>query len=342
MDRVQLAISDILAGQELVLADVGAAYGLPAHLRVLESNATVVMFEPDEERARELEKWYATQKRAKHAKVFQTALAESESLRTLYVTNVPTGSSLLKPGSELALELGDPDYFYPIREATVRTRAVGQVFAEAQLSRLDLIKLDVQGAELAVLRGLGEDLDRCLLGVELEIGFPGAYLEQPGFGPADEYLRGLGLSLFDLPPVRLHRAVEGERAHYPERVFGVNADSTSLSKRICEADALYLRNPAAMIRLGDGQALRRILVLYCTYGFFAEACYLTSLAGEEGLLTPDEVKRVSASIRDWHGQAHYRFIESVAWKRFTAGLQRLARRVAGRLYAPKAVRWARR
>lgn len=342
MDRVQLAITDILAGQDLVLADVGAAYGLPAHLRVLAPSATIVMFEPDQDRARELENWYAVPNRARHAVVFQTALADSDGLCTLYVTNVPTGSSLLKPGSELALELGDPDYFYPLRETMVHTRTLGQVFAEGGLNRLDFIKLDVQGAELAVLRGLGEDLSQCVLGVELEIGFPGAYLEQPGFGPADDYLRGLGLCLFDLQPVRLHRAVDGDRAHYPERVFGVSADCTSISKRVCEADALYLRNPASLIARGNVQALRRMLVLYCSYGFFGEACYLASLAASQGLVTVDEAERVSASIRAWHRQAHYRFTDSPGWKRLTESLQHLTRRVVGRLYPPKAARWAAR
>ncbi len=86
--------------------------------------------------------------------------------------------------------------------------------------------------------------------------------------------------------------------------------------------------------------MRRLLVLYGSYGFVGEACYLTSLAERERLLSSDEAKGVSASIREWHREAHYRFSDSPAWERFIEGLQHLRRRVTSRFSAPKAARWA--
>src|SRR5690348_11195107 len=96
MDRLEKAITTILDGAELIVADVGAAYGLPQHLRPLAREATVLFFDPDESAAEEVSRQLAASGHPK-ARVLPVALAGSDGPRTLYVTHSPTGSSLLKP-----------------------------------------------------------------------------------------------------------------------------------------------------------------------------------------------------------------------------------------------------
>jgi hypothetical protein len=61
----------------------------------------------------------------------------------------------------------------------------------------EALKLDVQGLELAVLRGAGAALDRVLL-VESEVEFNLLYERQPLFGEIDEFLRQRGFFLLGL------------------------------------------------------------------------------------------------------------------------------------------------
>src|SRR5580704_19210326 len=123
MDRVESAVSDLLDGSDLILVDVGAAFGLPVHLAALTRLATVCYFEPDEKAARELERDLQRHGLTK-SRVFSVALAGSDGPRTLHVTNAPTGSSLLIPGSEAGLDFTPHDYFFPLRETAVQTRAL--------------------------------------------------------------------------------------------------------------------------------------------------------------------------------------------------------------------------
>lgn len=70
-------------------------------------------------------------------------------------------------------------------------------------SRFDLIKLDVQGAELAVLQG-GEALVRQCAFLLLELPFMGMYNHgAPSFAESIAYLDGLGFVPYDLP--EMHR-----------------------------------------------------------------------------------------------------------------------------------------
>src|SRR5262249_32756795 len=116
-DAVAAYARRILAGADLLIVDVGAANGLPAHLAPLEPIATVCFFEPHEPAAEQLRQRFAREGNGKKI-VFSFALAESDGERTLYTTNTPTGSSFLKPGSRFGNDFCDPDYFYPMREVT--------------------------------------------------------------------------------------------------------------------------------------------------------------------------------------------------------------------------------
>jgi FkbM family methyltransferase len=336
--RLKPELQTLLGDAGLVVADAGAAYGLPAHLAVLDSVATVCFFEPHPERARELTEIYEQQGRGADVRVSQAALSACGGERTLYVTNIPTGSSLLKPGSQAAIEWVNPDYFFPVREELVQTRRLEDALLEESISRLDFIKIDVQGAELEVLHGLGKLADE-ILGVELEIGYPGGYEDQPGFCQLKDYLESIGLELFDLKPVRGHRHLRGARLGYPEDVFGVVPDSPSLSERLWETDAVYFRSAKAVLEKKDLPSVRRLVLLYCAYGFFVEAHSLISRAEAIGFLPPEEASVLKSSVIVWHRKGHYRFTYSVAWRRYADAIVSIPKRVLNKIFGRRLGRW---
>lgn len=331
---LQPTLERLLGDQRLIIADAGAAYGLPGHLRMLSPVSLVCLFEPHSQRAEELRRELGGDVR-----VFQTALSSQGGERTLYVTNVPTGSSLLPPGSDAAMKLTEPSYFFPVEEQRIQTRRLADVLGETGINRLDFMKADVQGAELEILQGLGERLSRTLLGVELEVGFPGGYIGQPGFGALDEHLRALGLELLDLRLARIHRFVSDSYSHLPEKIFGVHADAPSLSKRIWEADVLYFVKPAVLLEAGDVPGLRRLAALYCAYGFYTEAYHLFDQACRAKIVSPEETGHRQGDVIRLHRMARYCALESVVWHRFTSPLRRFGARLRNTLCGRRSGQW---
>lgn len=313
-------VRDVLGGEVLHVADVGAAQGIPAHLRVLERSAQWYLFEPHPESADALERALGG---GSQVRVIRSALSARGGTRTLYLTNAPTGSSLLRPGSEYGLAYSTPEYFFPCREAKVETRSIAAALDAAQTARLDFIKLDVQGAELEVLSGFDAPRLAQLLGVETEIGMLGAYHEQPGYGAVARFLDDAGLEPFDLKPVRTHRPLNGDYGHYMRRLSAAS-DSPTVAQRIWEVDAVFFRRPGPLLDRKDRGALRRLIALYCTYGFFGEALALADRSAAVGAFDTAEASAVIRALSDWHEQlalhAYYRPAPYalIQWLRATA------------------------
>ncbi len=339
LDRVEQAASRILGGAGLVVIDVGAAHGLPWHLNVLRNVAsTVCCFEPDPQAAEQLNRM-AQERGQTNLKVFPVALASSDAERTLYVTNAPTGSSLLKPGSDFANDFHPSDYFYPMREATVRTRPLRDVLVESGLSRADSIKIDVQGGELEVLSGLGTMLAETTQAVELEIGLPGGYIDQPGFGEIDAFMNKAGFLLYDLRPASHHPHFKGDWGYYPREVLGVPPDSGSLTKRITEADGVYFRRPELILQSANGDVLRRQLVLLCVYGFFIDALQLIERAAAAGFLNEKSARECREAVLNWHAASRDLLLENPGLDKFLRFLKQWSRRIQGKLLGQRFYRW---
>lgn len=337
MNEPERFATSLLGGNEIIIADVGAAAFLVPNLQWLEPIATLCLFEPGRDEAEALRAKYAA-RGLLNVRVFNEALGGSNGPRTLYVTATPTGSSLLKPGGYFAESFVDPDYLYPMREITVQTRRLEDVLKDAGLPRLDAIKIDVQGAELEVLEGAGAILNG-LLCVELEIGFPGGYVDQPGFGPLDELLRAAGLELFDLRVSHFHRHLKGEAARHGAVSFSVAEEAQSLPRRITEADALYFRRTDHLLSARDPAMLLRQVTMLSAYGFFVEAVDLLDQGCRAGLLSEADAKAKSATVRQWHGASSDAIADSVWFAKLSAFTRRASRFVQKRLLGKHFLRW---
>jgi FkbM family methyltransferase len=325
-------VRDLLGSEALHVADVGAARGIPAHLRVLENSAQWYLFEPHPESAEALERAHGAGSGGR-VRVIRSALSSRGGTRTLYVTNAPTGSSLLRPGSEYGIAYSTPEYFFPCREIPVETQSLAAALDAAGIARLDFIKLDIQGAELEALSGIDVPRLERLLGVETEIGLLGAYHEQPGYGAVARFLQDAGLELFDLKPVRTHRPHKGDYEHHARRLNAA-AESPTITQRIWEVDAVFFRRPGPLLERKDGGALRRLIVLYCAYGFFGEALALADRSADVRAFDAAEAEAVVRAVVAWHGQlashAYYRPGPYALIRRLQATARRALRLTFGR------------
>jgi FkbM family methyltransferase len=238
------------------------------------------------------------------------ALSESGGPRTFYRTNEPTGSSILPPNKAVIGPYAGEKYFFPCTESTIETRRLEDVLTEHGEPVLDLIKLDIQGAELEVLRGLGESRLSSLLLVEAEVGLHGAYVGQGTFGEIDKLLRDHGMDCYDVRVARTYLRRDGRIDGYQDEIFDVFSNSPTLSARAWEFDVVYIRSLDAILATKAPSAVRKSIVAYCGYNFFAEAYELAERAEKLNVLTRAEADQIRQTIVAWHRDLSRRFYDA--------------------------------
>lgn len=125
------------------------------------------------------------------------ALSDEEKEQTLYVTEYPGCSSLYPPSKEYMRRFsGDSPLIKLDSTIPLKTTTLDRFCQRENLQEIDFLHLDVQGAELNVLKGTSQTLES-ILGLMTEVEFNEVYSGQPLFSDVDFYLRKNGFSLFD-------------------------------------------------------------------------------------------------------------------------------------------------
>jgi FkbM family methyltransferase len=136
------------------------------------------------------------------------------------------------------------------------------VAEEHGLPSPDFFKIDVQGAELEVLRGASAHLARLeTLGVAVEVWFepPGEGI--PTFGEIDAFLRPLGYHLFDLTVQRYAR-----RGHAPPLYDLDGGYGQTATGQAIWGDAVYFRDPVGDDSMLEPRSLAALARLMDAYG----------------------------------------------------------------------------
>jgi len=183
--------------------DVGARGGLSRSMEILYRAGVVrpIFFEPDPLEASTLTDRY------KCCKVFKCALWDKDGEATLYLTGDPGRSSLLRPLKPIEI----------VRMTTVPTARADTLLKTEYEYYPEIIKADVQGGELAVLKGFGKQLN-CIVCIELEVSFQKTYEGQFLIESVTDFLVQNGFGLIDI------------------RVFGVRSTRNAI-----QANAFYVR-----------------------------------------------------------------------------------------------------
>ena len=173
---------------------------------------------------------------------FPYVIGDGQS-HTLHVCRQSGMTSLLEPDPrvterfpELAVNTEVID-----RE-TVRTRRLDDI---AEIDRIDLLNIDVQGAELMIFQG-GRDKLSQAVAIFTEVAFLPFYKGQPTFADIDRELRSQGFI-----PHRLSRG----------RAFSTLPPT--LGSQLIDGDALYLRD---FTRPMPDEQLRRLALICSSYG----------------------------------------------------------------------------
>jgi FkbM family methyltransferase len=174
---------------------------------------------------------------------------------TLHICQAPGMTSLLEPDpAVLGLFHGFPDWGRVLATEPLDTVRLDDV---PETAGADLLKLDIQGAELMVLRHAPARLRGAVV-IQAEVEFLPLYRNQPLFSDIDQFLRARGFVLH-----RFHPTVS--RAVQPMMVDG---NPYAGLGQLVWADAVFIRDFARLYALDDRQLLAMAAILHDAYGAF--------------------------------------------------------------------------
>jgi FkbM family methyltransferase len=202
---------DLALERPLVLADVGCRWGIPDAWQDRAADLRVYAFDADPEECKRL------QAQAPAGVTYvPIALGERDEDAILHVAADPACSSLFSPASGALETFPELAAIAEVDERPVALQTLDDWAATAGVDVVDVMKLDVQGAELAVLRG-AEGLLKEVRMIELEVTFNEIYTGQPLFSEVDLYLRERGFQLWRLSHL-VHYASRSQQAVDVKRV----------------------------------------------------------------------------------------------------------------------------
>jgi len=314
-------LARIEVGPRFGLVDIGAYGGLEPEWHRLRDDIRVISFEPDERDAcasNVPEDWVRLQKIVAH---------QSADLQ-FYVAREAGKSSTLRPNFDALNVFPEVQRFATVQEARIpgaQVTTLDAALRESGAADPDFLKIDVQGAELAVLSGAQACLTESLVAMKVEVGFFPIYSGQCLFPDVDEYVRSYGFQIMDLRRVYWKHKSYADFVGRGQLVFG---------------DALYLRSPDSLAQLLQprGRDERRAKVMKClvaclVYGMHPYATHLVERLSEVRLLDSEFCRGLAREIRS----------DGARWSRSLPPIYRSLRAAAGHakrlVFGPRSL-WA--
>lgn len=187
-----------------IIFDVGAYIGqISKTYKEIFPGATIYCFEPFPESFQKLEELSADQK----IKAYQLAVSDHTDKTTLYVNaDVTCNSFFPRPK--------DGAHYYPekakhIGRIEVDTTTIDGFCDAEHIEQIDILKLDVEGAEIKALTGACEKLSSCAISlIYIEVMFTAHYEDGCLYHELAGFLEQYGYTLFNF--YNLKRAKNGQ------------------------------------------------------------------------------------------------------------------------------------
>jgi len=193
-----------------VIVDVGANHGITVD-RYLEEygDARVIAVEPLPHLAQQLSRRYSTRD---NVVVINSAIDETCGARALHNTVIDGNSSFFEVSAQQRSCLRHDESTRVIADLEVPTTTLDRLAEDCQLEQIDILKLDIQGAELLALRGAAALLsERRVRAVFCEVLFAPIYEGQCQFREVAELFDSYGYWIYDL--FDSNRQLDGSITH---------------------------------------------------------------------------------------------------------------------------------
>jgi FkbM family methyltransferase len=205
--------------------------------------------------------------------------------QTLYLASGPSGmTSLLKPKIDaLRFFNGFEQFGHVERTEQVATRKLDEV---ADLPPIELLKMDIQGAELTVMHHGQQKLAQCLA-VQLEVSHICLYENQPTFGDVDVWMRAQGY----VPNCFL----DNKRWSIAPTIFGGNFRVPG--NQLLESDIVYIKDPLNLSALEDEPLKKLATIAHACFKSYDLCAHLLMELERRGALSEGTRVRYYESLR---------------------------------------------
>ena len=244
---------------KIEVMDVGAAViaETPIYKILLDNKmAHLTLFDGDERQIEKLEEMYGTDNVA----IFNYFLFDGGKHKVYLCSPASGMTSIFKPKVEALNFFNGFSNFGKVE--TIEEIQTTKLDFIDNLKSPDFLKMDVQGAELGILKNGSKTLKNCLA-MQLEVSYFLLYEDQPSFGEIDVYMRSIGF----VP----HLFLDVKRWSISPTIF--NNNFRIPGNQLLESDIVYVKDPLKLFELSDIQ-LKKLAILahysfnsfdYCTF-----------------------------------------------------------------------------
>ena len=265
------------------IVDVGASNvsdkELPSYDALLSHRlGRLTGFEPN---PAELEKLHATESR----RYLPYAIGTGATV-PFHITQSPGFCSTLRPNAALNAAIHS---FGPLTEVlSVEQMKTHRLDDLTEITRVDFLKIDIQGGELAAFEGGVTKLSR-LLCVQTEVAFVPIYENQPLFAQQNEILQSLGLRFFGMKSVNRF-AYEGATRGIRKRARRMDIGQW------VDGDAVYLRDFLTWDALPVADLKRLFFIVLTSFSAASATVRLGQILVNAGALTPALLAQLEAHL----------------------------------------------
>jgi hypothetical protein len=193
-----------------------------------------------------------------------------------HITQSPGFCSTLKPNAALNAAIHS---FGPLTEVLsvekMKTRRMDDL---DEITRVDFLKIDIQGGEVAAFKGGATKLAD-LLCVQTEVAFVPIYEKQPMFAQQDEILQSFGLRFFGMSSIHRYAYAGASR---PIRK---RSRRTDIGQWV-DGDAVYLRDFLTWDSLPLTDLKRLFFIVLTSFSAASATMRLGQLLVDGGALPP--------------------------------------------------------
>lgn len=181
---------------------------------------------------------------------YPVALGQYNEIADFYVTEHPMCSSLYRPNEELLKYYNNLEVVMIKKITDIETVTLDYFCDQHQITNVDYIKIDVQGAELDIFRG-GKNCLRNVFAILSEVEFIPLYENQPLFGDVCQFL--------DKNKLMFHKFLGMAGRTLKPVVFKNNPNAVS---QHMWSDALFIKTTPVIDGLTDDKLLKLAIIAF--------------------------------------------------------------------------------